>query len=133
MNDETWGNLPIPNIYIELEGNFVEFSKEEESLTCDFPVLSKFFNPMDVTLGGILDSYMDCTMGPLSYLLGEMVVTKTFTAKYIRPVTGDYKKVTAKAWRDSVTDKGSLYKAELLLDTGELAAISEGLFVTPKN
>ena len=41
MNDETWGNLPIPNIYIELEGNLVEFSKEHESLTCDLPVLSK--------------------------------------------------------------------------------------------
>ena len=43
MSDETWGNLPIPNIYIELEGNFVEFNEHEESLTCDFPVLSKFF------------------------------------------------------------------------------------------
>ena len=61
MSDETWGNLPIPNIYIELEGNFVEFNEQEETLTCDFPVLSKFFNPMDVTLGGILDAYMDCT------------------------------------------------------------------------
>lgn len=133
MSDETWGNLPIPNIYIELEGNFVEFNEQEASLTCDFPILSKFFNPMDVTLGGILDAYMDCTMGPLSYLLGEMVVTKTFTAKYIRPVTGDYKKVTAKAWRDSVSEKGSIYKAELFLDNGEIAAVSEGLFVTPKN
>ena len=76
---------------------------------------------------------MDCTIGPLSYLLGEMVVTKTFTAKYIRPVTGDYKKVTAKAWRASVSDKGSIYKAELFLDNGEIAAVSEGLFVTPKN
>ena len=47
--------------------------------------------------------------------------------------TGDYKKVTAKAWRDSVSEKGSLYKAELHLDTGDLAAISEGLFVTPKS
>ena len=133
MKDRTWGELQIPNIYKELEGEFINFDIDKEELICKYPVLPKFFNPMDVTLGGILDSYMDCTMGPLSYLLGEMVVTKTFTAKYIRPVTGDYKKVTAKAWRDSVTDKGSLYKAELLLDTGELAAISEGLFVTPKN
>ena len=52
MSDETWGNLPIPNIYIELEGNFVEFNEQEESLTCDFPVLSKFFNPMDATWSG---------------------------------------------------------------------------------
>jgi len=87
---------------------------------------------MDVVLGGILDAYMDCTMGPLSFLLGEMVVTKTFTAKYIRPVTANSKYVVSKAWRDSVSESGSLYKAELFLDNDELAAISEGLFVEPK-
>ena len=34
---------------------------------------------------------------------------------------------------ESVSEKGSIYKAELYLDTDELAAVSEGLFVQPKN
>lgn len=132
MQENNLDNLPIPKVYLELEGNFIEFNKNEEFLICKFPVLDKFFNPMEVVLGGILDAYMDCTMGPLSFLLGEMVVTKTFKAKYIRPVTAGSKFVVSKAWRESISNEGSIYKAELFLDNEELAAISEGLFVVPK-
>ena len=80
MSERTWGDLPIPNIYKELKGEFVTFNEEEEYLECKYPIQEKYFNPMNTTLGGIIDSFMDCTMGPLSFLLGEMVVTKTFTA-----------------------------------------------------
>ena len=132
MQENNLENLPIPKVYLELEGDFIEFNKNEEFLICKFPVLDKFFNPMEVVLGGILDAYMDCTMGPLSFLLGEMVVTKTFKAKYIRPVTAGSKFVVSKAWRESISNEGSIYKAELFLDNEELAAISEGLFVVPK-
>lgn len=132
MNDEVWGNLPIPNIYKELEGEFLDFDFEEEILSCKFPVLSKFFNPLDITLGGILDSYMDCTMGPLSYLLGERVVTKSFEVRYIKSVSSSSVYVVSKAWRESHNEKESIYKAELYLDSGELAATSQGVFVTPK-
>ena len=132
MQENNLDNLPIPKVYLELEGDFIEFNKNEEYLICKFPVLDKFFNPMEVVLGGILDAYMDCTMGPLSFLLGEMVVTKTFKAKYIRPVTAGSKFVVSKAWRESISNEGSIYKAELFLDNEELAAISEGLFVVPK-
>ena len=81
MEDKTWGSLPTPKIYIELQGEFIDFNKEEEYLVCKFPVQSKYFNPMETTLGGIIDSYMDVTMGPLSWLLGERVVTKSFSAE----------------------------------------------------
>ena len=72
-------------------------------------------------------------MGPLSFLIGEMVVTKEFKSKYIRPVNSSTSFVKSIAWRDSVTTKGSIYKAELYLDTGEIAATAEAIFVQPKN
>ncbi len=131
MNYLKLSDLPIPNVYKELEGEFVTFDPEKETLICKFPILSKFFNPMETVLGGILDAYMDCTMGPLSFLLGETVVTKSFNAKYIRPVTLKNKYLVSKAWRDSITEKGSLYKAELHFEDNQIAAISEGLFVNP--
>ena len=112
--------------------NFLDFDFEKEILSCKFPVLSKFFNPLDITLGGILDSYMDCTMGPLSYLLGERVVTKSFEVRYIKSVSSSSNYVVSKAWRESHNEKESIYKAELYLDSGELAATSQGVFVTPK-
>ena len=132
MSETTWGDLPVPNIYKELKGEFITFNEQSEYLECRYPIQEKYFNPMNTTLGGIIDSFMDCTMGPLSFLLGEMVVTKTFTAKYIRPVNNSTKYVYVKAWRDSVKDQGSIYKAELYLDDAKIAAVAEGLFVPPK-
>ena len=133
MKDRTWGDIPVPNIYKELKGEFVEFIEEEEKLICRFPIQDKYFNPMDTTLGGIIDSWMDVVMGPLSFLLGELVVTKEFKAKYIRPVNPSSKFVKSIAWRDSKNDRGTMYKAELYLDNGDLAAVSEAVFVQPKN
>ncbi len=78
-------------------------------------------------------SWMDVVMGPLSFMLGEMVVTKEFKAKYIKPINSSSKFVKSIAWRDSVNDEGSIYKAELYLDNGDLAAVSEAIFVQPKN
>jgi len=46
MKNHTWGELPIPNIYKELEGEFIHFDLKKEELICKYPVLSKFFNPM---------------------------------------------------------------------------------------
>ena len=116
MEDKTWGTLPTPKIYIELQGEFIDFNKEEEYLVCKFPVQSKYFNPMDTTLGGIIDSYMDVTMGPLSWLLGERVVTKSFSAKYIRPVTADDIKPGA-VLPDRRTPKGLLEDDSIATDT----------------
>ena len=45
------------------------------------------------------------------------------TSKFVKSV----------AWRDSKSEKGSLFKAELYLDNGDLAAVSEAIFVQPKN
>ena len=133
MKDRTWGDLPVPNIYKELKGEFIDFIKEEDKMICKFPVQDKYFNPMDSTLGGIIDSWMDVVMGPLSFMLCEMVVTKEFKSKYIKPVNSSSKFVISIAWRDSVNEKSSLYKAELYLDNGDLAAVSEAIFVQPKN
>jgi len=133
MKDRTWGDLPVPNIYKELKGEFIDFIKDEEKMICKFPVQEKYFNPMDSTLGGIIDSWMDVVMGPLSFMLGEMVVTKEFKAKYIKPVNSSSKYVKSIAWRDSVNEKGSLYKAELYLDNGDLAAVSEAYSFNQKS
>ena len=53
MQKNNLEKLPIPKVYLELEGDFIEFNQEGEFLICKYPVLDKFFNPMDVVLGGI--------------------------------------------------------------------------------
>ena len=124
--------MPVPNVWIELEGEFLEFDKENETLKCKFPVRERYFNPLPTTLGGIIDSWIDITMGPLSVLLGQKAVTKTFSIKFIKPVGPSIKYVTAVAWRESFNGRSSQFKGELYLDNGELAAIAESELVEIK-
>ena len=124
--------MPVPNVWIELEGEFLEFDKENQTLKCKFPVRERYFNPLPTTLGGIIDSWIDITMGPLSVLLGQKAVTKTFSIKFIKPVGPSIKYVTAVAWRESVDGRSSIFKGELYLDNGELAAVAESELVEIK-
>mgnify|MGYP006241932419 FL=1 len=124
--------MPVPNVWIELEGEFLEFDKENETLKCKFPVRERYFNPLPTTLGGIIDSWIDITMGPLSVLLGQKAVTKTFSIKFIKPVGPSIKYVTAVAWRESINGRSSQFKGELYLDNGELAAVAESELVEIK-
>ena len=124
--------MPVPNVWIELEGEFLEFDKENETLKCKFPVRERYFNPLPTTLGGIIDSWIDITMGPLSVLLGQKAVTKTFSIKFIKPVGPSIKYVTAVAWRESINGRSSQFKGELYLDNGELAAIAESELIEIK-
>ena len=124
--------MPVPNVWIELEGEFLEFDKENETLKCKFPVRERYFNPLPTTLGGIIDSWIDITMGPLSVLLGQKAVTKTFSIKFIKPGGPSIKYVPAVAWRESINGRSSQFKGELYLDNGELAAIAESELVEIK-
>ena len=124
--------MPVPNVWIELEGEFLDFDKENQTLKCKFPVRERYFNPLPTTLGGIIDSWIDITMGPLSVLLGQKAVTKTFSIKFIKPVGPSIKYVTAVAWRESVDGRSSIFKGELYLDNGELAAVAESELVEIK-
>ena len=114
LNNE---GMPVPNVWVELEGEFLDFDKDNQTLKCKFPVRDRYFNPLPTTLGGIIDSWIDITMGPLTVLLGQ------------KPVGPSVEYVTAVAWRDSIDGRNSLYKGELYLDNGELAAVAESEFV----
>ena len=121
--------VPVPNVWVELEGEFLDFNKEKQTLRCKFPVRERYFNPLPKTLGGIIDSWIDITMGPLTVLLGQKAVSKNFSIKYLKPVGPSIEYVTAVAWRESIDGRNSLYKGELYLDNGTLAAVAESELV----
>ena len=121
--------MSVPNVWVELEGEFLDFNKEKQTLKCKFPVRERYFNPLPTTLGGIIDSWIDITMGPLTVLLGQRAVSKNFSIKYLKPVDPSIEYVTAVAWRESIDGRDSLYKGELYLDNGTLAAVAESELV----
>ena len=46
--------MPVPNVWVELEGEFLDFDKDNQTLKCKFPVRDRYFNPLPTTLGGCL-------------------------------------------------------------------------------
>ena len=70
--------MPVPNVWVELEGEFLDFDKDNQTLKCKFPVRDRYFNPLPTTLGGIIDSWIDITMGPLTVLLGQKQSIRIF-------------------------------------------------------
>ena len=124
--------LKSANFFKEVDGEFISFDLGKEELLSKFPIQERFFNPLGFLLGGMLDCFMDGTMGPLSALLGTNEVTKSFSAKYIRPTDRKIQFVEVRAWRDKANATSSIYKAELFHDNGNLAALSEAVFVKIK-
>ena len=124
--------LKTANFFKEVEGEFTSFDLDKEELITRFPIQERFFNPLGYLLGGMLDCFMDGTMGPLSALLGTNEVTKSFSAKYIRPTDKNIHFVKVRAWRSNTDGTSSVYKAELFHDNGNLASLSEALFVKIK-
>ena len=124
--------LKSANFFKEVDGEFISFDPDKEELLTRFPVQERFFNPLGYLLGGMLDCFMDGTMGPLSALLGTNEVTKSFSAKYILPTDSKIKYVKVRAWRNNIYTTSSIYKAELFHNNGDLAALSEAVFVKIK-
>ena len=42
LNNE---GMPVPNVWVELEGEFLDFDKDNQTLKCKFPVRDRYFNP----------------------------------------------------------------------------------------
>jgi hypothetical protein len=47
LNNE---GMPVPNVWVELEGEFLDFDKHNQTLKCKFPVRDRYFNPLPTTL-----------------------------------------------------------------------------------
>jgi len=115
-----------------LEENLFLLMKKKQQLVSKFPVDSRYFNPFNILLGGITDSYMDATMAPLTVLLGRREITKSFSAKYVRRIVSSDHSVTVVAWSESSRVDRFIYKEQLFNNNNKLAALSEATFVPLK-
>jgi len=85
-----------PPVFIAMQGEFMEFDLESETLTTRFPVLDEFRNPYGSMQGGMVAAAVDNTLGPLSMLVAPPNVTRRLEMKYGRPVTSDFEYITVK-------------------------------------
>ena len=89
--------LPPP-VFEELKGQFIAYDAEEQTLVVRFPVEDRFLNPAGILHGGITTAAIDCTTGPLSYLVAPPSMTSHLETTYLRPVrsTDAYLEVEAR-------------------------------------
>ena len=87
-----------PPVFIEMQGEFVEFDLEAGSLTAKFPILDSYRNPYGSMQGGMIAAAVDNTIGPLSVAVGPPNVTRSLDIKFSQPVKPEmgYLEVQAK-------------------------------------
>ena len=86
-----------PPVFVEMQGEFVEFDLEAGLLTAKFPILEKYRNPYGSMQGGMIAAAVDNTLGPLSMVVAPVNVTRTLEMKYSQPVMPEMKYILVKA------------------------------------
>lgn len=86
-----------PPVFEAMEGEFIDYDSENESLTTRFPVLNEQLNPYGHMQGGIIAAAIDNTIGPLSMLVSPPNFTRHMEVKYGKAISPelDYISITA--------------------------------------
>jgi uncharacterized protein (TIGR00369 family) len=121
-----------PKIHREMEGEFIEYI-DGKSLTVRFPVKQKYQNPFGSMQGGMIVAAIDCTYGPLAYLLAPPSVTTHINTTYIRPVTANEEYIDITATVVEMTKRQIHMRADVKNSSGQLLAISHSsnTFIVP--
>lgn len=86
-----------PPVFVDMQGEFVNFDAEEGYLVTRFPVLERFCNPFGTMQGGMLAAAIDNTFGPLSMLVAPPNVTRRMEITYNRSVLPEMGHITIEA------------------------------------
>lgn len=121
------GMMIPPPIFTEVGGRLTHF--ENNTLVARFPTLERWANPMGHMQGGMIATILDCTLGPLAFLVAPPSATSTMTINFIRPVLGsyDYVEVTAKVV--DRTMRQLILSAEVTNPQGKLMATAQAIAV----
>jgi len=76
-----------PPVFSAMQGEFLNFEPENNSLSARFPILENWLNPYGIMQGGMIAAAIDNTIGPLSALIAPANVTRRMEVKYSRSIT----------------------------------------------
>jgi uncharacterized protein (TIGR00369 family) len=111
-----------PPIFVAMQGEFLAFDRDGESLTTRFPVLERYLNPYGAMQGGMVAAAVDNTLGPLSMLVAPPNVTRRLEMKYSRPVTTDLEFITVTGKLVHREGRWLTFSAEVRAQEGTLCA-----------
>ncbi len=93
-----------PRCFEEMNGEIQRYDPEAQTLQVQFPVETRYENPMRVMQGGFLSAALDNVLGPLSYLVAPPSVTTRLDVRFLRPVTREYDTITVSGTVEDRTD-----------------------------
>lgn len=86
-----------PPVFTAMQGEFITYDLENNTLIVRFPILESWLNPYGIMQGGMVAAAIDNTIGPLSVLVAPPNVTRHMELKYSRAVTPETGFITVSA------------------------------------
>ena len=126
--------LPINTCFVcgpdNPDGMRLVFTLDEERNTfiCHFNLGDRYTGPPGHCHGGIIASILDDAMGKVNKLRHVVALTKEMTVEYLKPVPL-HKPLRVESREVSVHGRQHINAAEILDETNEVLARSEGTFI----
>jgi len=111
-----------PPVFVDMQGEFVEFDLDAGWLTTKFPVLDRYLNPYGSMQGGMIAAAVDNTLGPLSVAVASVNVTRTLEMKYSQPVMPEMEFILVKAELVKRADRKLFFEATVRSPDGQRLA-----------
>ncbi len=111
-----------PPVFEAMQGEFIAFDLEEQSLTAQFPILESYLNPYSAMQGGMIAAAVDNTLGPLSVVVAPPNLTRKLEMTYSKPVTLDMGVIIVKARLLGREDQKLTFSAEVRSQGGSRLA-----------
>ncbi len=123
----------IPPVFIEMQGEILDYDPEERTLTARFPNEVRYQNPHAVMQGGIIAAAIDNAIGPLSFLSAPINLTREMTVKYKKAITEDFSYVVVKARVEKIDPPYLYLTARAESEDGLLFALAKAKhFILPE-
>jgi acyl-coenzyme A thioesterase PaaI-like protein len=122
LGDRAQNYSAPPPIFLLMQGEFIEFDEEVQSLTTRFPILEQYLNPYGAMQGGMIAAAVDNTLGPLSVLVARPNLTRKLEMTYSKPVLPEMKFISVKARFLSQEGRKLFFRADVRNPEGERLA-----------
>jgi uncharacterized protein (TIGR00369 family) len=127
LPDDTGDLLLPPPVFTEMNGEIIDFDANVPLLKAQFPVDTRFLNPMGVVQGGVLITLLDNTIGPLSLLIAPPSVTTQFNTSFLQPASQDMAYLTVTARLTERTRRQLFFSGHIESPDGQTLALAQAV------
>jgi acyl-coenzyme A thioesterase PaaI-like protein len=111
LEDHKHSLLIPPPVFVEMNGNIIEYDEINKCITINYPIYPEYLNPFGNMQGGMIAAAIDNTLGPLSMLVGPLNYTRHLEIKYRKPISLDLEYIIINAKYISMNKRQLFFEA----------------------